>query len=246
MMASRRSKMARVESQLGHAAMVAASSLAAVAGCGSARRPPATPPPAAEFPAPWQRAEVREPCASFDPLRAPFFGDLHVHTKYSADASISGPRSGRRTRRLRQGRVIQVSDADENRHAHGADGSPARFHRSNRSRRVVRRGAAVPDQQAPCRTMTTSASCCAGRMTRRISSRDGPVALSPPASPPRRRRLPFCSDPGVDCGSAAVSVWQEMQAAAEADYDRSAACTFTSFIGYEHTPSPAGGISTAT
>ena len=37
-----------------------------------------------------------------------------------------------------------------------------------------------------------------------------------------------------------MSVWQEMQAAAEEAYDRTAACTFTSFIGYEHTPSPLG------
>src|SRR5262249_14243900 len=39
---------------------------------------------------------------------------------------------------------------------------------------------------------------------------------------------------------AAVSVWQDIQAAAEEAYDRSASCTFTSFIGYEHTPSPLG------
>src|SRR5512139_1701534 len=50
----------------------------------------------------------------------------------------------------------------------------------------------------------------------------------------------FCSVPGVDCDAEAVSVWQEMQAAAEEAYDRSSACTFTSFNGYEHTPSPLG------
>jgi hypothetical protein len=58
-----------------------------------------------------------------------------------------------------------------------------------------------------------------------------------PSPPPS---LPFCSEPGVDCDAAAVSVWQSMQAAAEEAYDRTAACSFTSFIGYEHTNSPLG------
>src|SRR5262249_32172856 len=68
---------------------------------------------------------------------------------------------------------------------------------------------------------------------------DRPVALpagiqNPPPS------LPFCTEPGVDCDGAAVTVWHTIQAAAEEAYDRTAGCTFTSFIGYEHTPSPLG------
>src|SRR5256885_15014726 len=43
---------------------------------------------------PWQRTESRQPCASFDPLRAPYFGDLHIHTRFSADAYIFGTRVG--------------------------------------------------------------------------------------------------------------------------------------------------------
>jgi hypothetical protein len=54
------------------------------------------------------------------------------------------------------------------------------------------------------------------------------------------KELEFCNTPGVDCDAHAVSVWQEMQAAAEEAYDRTAACSFTSFIGYEYTASPLG------
>ena len=36
----------------------------------------------------FQRTEVREPCASYDPLRQPFFGETHLHTGLSFDASI--------------------------------------------------------------------------------------------------------------------------------------------------------------
>src|ERR1051325_5427586 len=43
---------------------------------------------------PWQRTESRAPCTSFDPLRAPYFGDLHIHTRFSADAYIFGTRVG--------------------------------------------------------------------------------------------------------------------------------------------------------
>jgi len=43
---------------------------------------------------PWQRTESRVPCTSFDPLRAPYFGDLHIHTHFSADAYIFGTRVG--------------------------------------------------------------------------------------------------------------------------------------------------------
>src|SRR5262249_3559991 len=50
----------------------------------------------------------------------------------------------------------------------------------------------------------------------------------------------FCPNPGVDCAAASVSVWGDVQAAAEEVYDRTAACAFTSFIGYEYTASPLG------
>ena len=44
--------------------------------------------PARAVPGPWQRTETREPCANFNVLRSPYFGETHVHTAYSVDASI--------------------------------------------------------------------------------------------------------------------------------------------------------------
>src|SRR5437867_3178797 len=42
---------------------------------------------------PWQRTESHQPCTSFDPLRSPYFGDLHIHTHFSTDAYIFNTQS---------------------------------------------------------------------------------------------------------------------------------------------------------
>ena len=62
----------------------------------------------------------------------------------------------------------------------------------------------------------------------------------PPASTTRRARTCSATRRASTATPQAMSVWQEMQAAAEEAYDRSDACSFTSFIGYEHTNSPLG------
>ena len=51
-------------------------------------------------PPPFARTEKRAPCASYDKLRQPFFGDTHVHTGFSFDAwgqgTLAGPRDAYR------------------------------------------------------------------------------------------------------------------------------------------------------
>ena len=42
---------------------------------------------------PFERTEQRKPCADYDPLRRPHFGDLHVHTALSFDASTQDTRN---------------------------------------------------------------------------------------------------------------------------------------------------------
>ena len=48
-------------------------------------------------------------------------------------------------------------------------------------------------------------------------------------------RWGFCGEDGRRCLDAAGAVWRQIQAAAEAAYDRTPACRFTSFVGYEWT-----------
>ena len=212
--------------------------LAVAAGCGGGSSAP--PPQHASVPAPWQRTEEREACDSFAPLRQPYFGDLHVHTRVSADAYIYGTRIGPRDAYdFARGAEVGVADDNE------APIRPARLERALDF-------AAVTDhaewfgEVAECTTLGTlvyDARIC--KLLRAVDDANGQFAATiqwlypaginnPPPS------LPFCNTPGVDCDAAAVSVWQEIQAAAEEAYDRSAACTFTSFVAYEHTPSLGG------
>ncbi|MEE2743781.1 MAG: DUF3604 domain-containing protein, partial [Bdellovibrionota bacterium] len=55
------------------------------------------------------------------------------------------------------------------------------------------------------------------------------------------KRFKYCGKKGKRCFEASETVWQEMIDAAEAVYDRSEDCKFTSFIGYEYSLAPFGG-----
>ena len=51
--------------------------------------------------------------------------------------------------------------------------------------------------------------------------------------PTPARLTAVCGNDLADCAAKASVIWQDTQAAAEEAYDRSEACTFTSFVGYE-------------
>ena len=69
-------------------------------------------------PSPFTRTEEREPCSNYTPLRRPHFGDLHVHTAFSQDASTQGTRNRPRDAyRFARGREIGIQPYD-------ADGAP--------------------------------------------------------------------------------------------------------------------------
>src|SRR5439155_21950729 len=77
-------------------------------------------PARADGPAPWARTETRTPCASFDLLRRPYFGETHVHTVYSVDASIFDVRNTPRDAyRFATGEEIGLT-------AYDAEGHPLR------------------------------------------------------------------------------------------------------------------------
>jgi hypothetical protein len=176
-------------------------------------------------------AEVgRAPCALRDPLRRPFFGDLHVHTVHSLDANSQGTRNRPADAyRFAKGEALGLQP-------YGPDGKPLR---KAKLRRPID-FAAVTDHAESlgevriCRTPELpgydSDACWSYRAT-------GPAAIYFMLTRlmVARERFDFCGEGGERCLEQARVVWREIQDAAEEAYDRTPACTFTSFVGYEWT-----------
>src|SRR5262245_31308326 len=82
--------------------------------------------PSAAEPQPFARTERHEPCANYNPLRNPYFGDLHVHTALSLDASTQGTRAmPADAYRFARGEPLGVQP-------YAGDGTPLRRLRLNR------------------------------------------------------------------------------------------------------------------
>ena len=188
--------------------------------------------------------EQRAMCTRRDPLRVALFGDLHVHTALSFDATIFGTRTipsdaysfaqgapiglapmdvnGQPTRQVTLGRPLDFAAVTD--HAEflaetdfcTTPGSPA----YNTPRcRTYRRGA------------------MAGGVGSAIAFGSFGQALTQ-ESPERYEEL--CGADGQRCLVRAAQFWGQIQQAAEDAYDRSAACSFTSFVGYENTATTGG------
>ncbi len=173
-------------------------------------------------------------CANADPLRRPFFGDLHVHTALSQDASTQGTRT---------------TPADAYRFARGGELGIQPFDEQGRPSRSVRLDrpldfAAVTDhaeflgELAICSTPGLpghdSFLCMLQRNFPRaaffILNTLGPSRGAP-------TRFDMCGEGARGCLDAAEGTWRMIRDAAEEAYDRTDACTFTTFVAYEWTAS---------
>ena len=186
--------------------------------------------------APALAAETREPCAHRDAERRPFFGDLHVHTGFSQDASTQGTRTTPRDAyRFARGEPLGIQP-------YTAAGEPLRTVRLERPLDFV----AVTDHaeqigevricQTPGAPGYDSWVCRLYRNFPRAAFFVMNASYSAGGE-----RFGFCGEGGRGCLAAARTVWQETRDAAEGAYDRSAACRFTSFVAYEWTAGVDGG-----
>jgi hypothetical protein len=176
--------------------------------------------------------EQREPCANHNPLRSAFFGDLHVHTSFSHDASTQGTRNGPRAayRFARGARLgIQPYEGDEPLRAlqlaRPLDFAAVTDHAELLGEVHICSTAGLPGHD--------SMTCWIYRKWPRVSF----FMMNAKSSSENPTRFEFCGPDGVHCTEASLTPWREIQAAAESAYDRSAACRFTSFVGYEWTGS---------
>ena len=186
--------------------------------------------------APFERTETRTPCASYESTRRPFFGDLHVHTAHSLDAATQGIRARPRDAYLfARGAPIGLPPYD----------AAGTARRSLRLRRPLD-FAAVTDhaelfgEQAICasRDLPGHASpvCRIYRRWPRLAF----FLMNSRSTTTSPTRYNFCGPDAGACLQAARTPWTDIREAAEAAYDRSADCRFTTFVGYEWTGAPGG------
>ena len=176
--------------------------------------------------------EEREPCADRSPLRNAYFGDLHVHTVYSFDASRYDVRTTpAEAYAFARGESVWLPPL-------GPDGKGTREVRLRRPLDF----AAVTDHAE----LMAETSLCTGdgpaadsKMCQSYRGVGGVPTLGMRLSDPTPSHPDgICSADGALCVAEAGTIWQEMRQAAEDHYDRTSACTFTTFVGYEYSGSP--------
>jgi len=182
------------------------------------------------------RSEERAPCAHHDPLRQPFFGDLHVHTAFSFDGWGQGTRgTPRDAYAFARGQSIGIQPYDEK-------GQALRRVQLRRPLdfTMVSDHAELLGETRICATPGApghdSFVCW---LNRRFPLLGYALVNSEYASrSPHRFRM--CGEGGARCREQEALAWRAIQDAAEEAYDRSAACRFTSFVGYEWSGMPDG------
>lgn len=179
--------------------------------------------------------DEREPCAEQNPLRNLYFGDLHVHTSYSADANLAGVRvTPEDAYAFALGEPVYLPPQ-------GPDGKGTVELRIDRPLDF----AAVTDHAEflgeidicfdPDASGYDSETCALVR----ASDPDTFVRFGNALTKTPPERFPeICGADGKACPDAAKGAWRRVQEAAERFYDRTAACSFTTFVGYEWSASP--------
>ncbi len=206
--------------------------------CGDDTAPADDAPPAADSDAADATPDAPTPtCLAFSAERMPLFGDLHVHTRLSLDANLQGTRlSPADAYRFAKGEEVGLQP-------HRPDGTPLRTLRLERPLDF----AAVTDHAEFLGTVNLCTTPGLDGYDARecVQYREDPdraffsLNLHVAAAQDAARLPALCGADGALCRQPTEDAWSEIREAAAAAQDPTAACTFTSFVGYEWSGAPA-------
>ncbi len=199
-------------------------------------------------------AETRPPCKVHQDSRLPFFGELHLHTRFSFDAfPWNPPLDPYGAYRFATGEEVDIPPVDD---------------KGVRLKAKLKRRLDFTAVTDHAEGFGETGVC----MNPKSSGYLSPECIlyrgqaSPPLDPENtyllfgawfygdplptaRTSMPLCHRPDVDCEAAAAGLWGEIRDAAETYYDRGtetidgvekSTCEFTTFVGYEWTGTPLG------
>ena len=183
-------------------------------------------------PPPAKLTEQRVGCIDHQPLRRPLFGETHAHTAYSFDAvSLSTKNPPSDAYNYAKGQPIKITNPQGEQTRCAQLARPLDW-------------AALTDHSeffgelTMCGTSTApgydSETCQKFRANPGAESEVWGMGLT--ASTPQPPSI--CAPGNETCHQQSLTLWTSIQEAAEMAYDRTSACRFTSFIGYEWTSMP--------
>lgn len=184
---------------------------------------------------PFTRTEERQPCSDFTSEKQPFFGDLHVHSKYSFDSFASGQRNDPwQAYDYAKGKPIILPDTQ------GQQTIRAQIQRPLDFTSVTDHGETL-GQMGVCTVPGRLGywwPMCIGTRSNNYYVQMGSLGWWAHINVASEERSESFACSLSDCDEAGSELWLNIQQAAEDHYDRSEDCRFTTFVGYEYTDAP--------
>lgn len=182
-------------------------------------------------------SEEREACIDRNPERNAYFGDVHVHTSFSWDANSNGARTNPDDAyRFAKGEEIDLPPYDASGQATQrlSIDRPLDFVAVTDHSEFLGEISLCTDEQSES---YDSEMCQTFREQRKVGRGSRTMAM-PISTWEPQRDVGTCGEDGEKCLERARTHWDIIRARAEEHYDRSAECSFTTFVGYEYTGLP--------